>query len=553
MRFRTACLACGVFALGAALSAQKKFVLTIDNIMRGPGLAGYEPQNPRWSGDNRLIYFEWKQAADPVLKPLDTYVVRRDGSELRKLSEDEAKLAPPSGGHVSEDRSKIAFVRDGDVFVFDLAAGKVRQITKTADVESNAGFTRDGNRVWFTRNNNLYAMSLSDGMLEQLTEIRPAGAAPAETAAPGPQRGGGGRGGVGGGPRSAASSDEPQKGTDSQEFLKKEERELLEIIRLRAALREENEARRKRNNKRKPFTLQARQTVESLSLSPDGKVAVAVISEAGQGAKTTIIPNFVTESAYTEDISSRGKVGDVQARNRMALIGVEDGAVTWVDHGQKERELSLGEPEWSAGGTQAVINARATDNKDRWILALDEATGKTRVLASLHDDAWVGGPGATALGWMKNDRDVYYQSERDGYSHLYTVPFEGGEPRQLTSGRWEVQNAKLSNDKSKFYLTTNEGDPAEVHLYSMPAEGGARTRLTTPTCTFSTRAPRAGAWRRASSRPGRFPSTRAWAYAPSAARRRPLRIPTTSPRPRCSMLPAPCGQFRLQPRVGERE
>ena len=37
--------------------------------------------------------------------------------------------------------------------------------------------------------------------------------------------------------------------------------------------------------------------------------------------------------------------------------------------------------------------ARAADNKDRWILALDEATGKTRVLAHDHDDAWMDGPG----------------------------------------------------------------------------------------------------------------------------------------------------------------
>ena len=40
-------------ALGpvAPIFAQKKFALTIENIMRGPGLYGYEPNNVRWSGD----------------------------------------------------------------------------------------------------------------------------------------------------------------------------------------------------------------------------------------------------------------------------------------------------------------------------------------------------------------------------------------------------------------------------------------------------------------------------------------------------------------------
>jgi len=57
---------------------------------------------------------------------------------------------------------------------------------------------------------------------------------------------------------------------------------------------------------------------------------------------------------------------------------------------------------------------RSADNKDRWIFALDPATGKTRVLAHDHDDAWIDGPGAFTLGWMKNGREVYFQSERTG-------------------------------------------------------------------------------------------------------------------------------------------
>ncbi|HQU93855.1 MAG TPA: hypothetical protein PLK77_16285, partial [Pyrinomonadaceae bacterium] len=35
----------------------KKFDLTIDNIMRGPGLVGYEPTSVRWSPDSKKIYF----------------------------------------------------------------------------------------------------------------------------------------------------------------------------------------------------------------------------------------------------------------------------------------------------------------------------------------------------------------------------------------------------------------------------------------------------------------------------------------------------------------
>jgi len=47
------------------------------------------------------------------------------------------------------------------------------------------------------------------------------------------------------------------------------------------------------------------------------------------------VPNYVTESAYTEDIPGRNKVGDTQSRTRLVLIDVETGEGKNIDHGQK--------------------------------------------------------------------------------------------------------------------------------------------------------------------------------------------------------------------------
>lgn len=411
-----------------------KFDLTIDNIMRGPGLVGYEPAQARWSGDSKQIYFQWKQAIQKEDAPMDTYVVNRDGSGLRKLSDDEAKLAPPALGDVSKDKRSVVYVRDGDIFVYDNPTGKIRQVTKTSDAETNPRFLADGKRISFTRANNLYILSLEDGSLVQMTDIRSeAGGAAAPATATG------GRGGRGGGAPQATSAGGPPRGTDSQEWLKKEQKDLFEAVREKAERRTEDEAKRKRDNPRKPFTLQARQSVTGMQLSPDEKVVIATVVDAG-GARNTIVPNYVTESAYTEDIPGRPNVGDTQSRQRIALIDVATGDVKYVDHGQKvtapdtsnqrtetgsegntppvrtpapqDRNVRLVEPVWSEDGKRAVLLARAADNKDRWVLALDLATGKTRVLAHDHDDAWVGGPGANTLGWLKNGRELYFQSER---------------------------------------------------------------------------------------------------------------------------------------------
>jgi dipeptidyl aminopeptidase/acylaminoacyl peptidase len=479
-----------------ALLAQTP-ALTVDFVMRGAALVGYEPAQVRWSGDSKQIYFQWKTAAQKEDAPMDLYVVDRDGAGLRKLSDEEAKLAPPTLGDVSNDHRSTVYANAGDLFLYEHATAKTRQITKTGDAETNPHFLAGDKRISFNRAGNLYVLSLEDGSLTQLTDIRTEGA-PAAVAAPA----GGGRGGRGGGAPPAAAAGAPPRGTDSQEWVKKEQKDLLEAIRERVALREEADARRKKENPRKPFTLPARQSVTAMTLSPDEKTVIATVTEAASGSRSTIVPNYVTESAYTEDIPGRPNVGDAQSRNRLALIDVATGDVKYVDHGQKitppnpaaaqrtegggggrgpaapqDRDIQLLQPVWSEDGKKAVIAARSADNKDRWIFALDPATGKTRVLTHDHDNAWVGGQGL-AVGWLKNDREVYFQSERTGWSHLYAIAFEGGEPRALTSGNWEVKTVTQSPDKSHLYITGSKESLYDQDLYEMPGDGGPLTRLT---------------------------------------------------------------------------
>ncbi|MEQ1921470.1 MAG: prolyl oligopeptidase family serine peptidase [Pyrinomonadaceae bacterium] len=470
-------------AASAQQTAQaKKFDLTIDSIMRGPALVGYEPTNVRWSPDSKKIYFSWKRANEPLNGDTATYEVNADGTGLRKLTEEEARLTPPANGDVSNDKKTAVYADSGDIFLYNLQTGERRQITKTTEIETNPRFIRDDRHITFVRQNNLYSFSLDSGMLEQLTDIRAPGA--------------------GGGPNPDA-----RKGTESQESLKKEERDLLAVIRERAEKREADEKKRSDREKgnRKPFQLTAGQNAGNFALSPDGKTVIVSVNEPGTGAKNTIVPNYVTESAYTEDIIGRSKVGDVQGRTRIAILDVVTGDTKWIDHGQRlaatppaktdgnatgiqggpqqprDRDVQMFSPQWSDDGKNAVLQARSTDNKDRWILHLDTATGKTKVLATVRDDAWVGGPGSFGLGWLPDNKRVFFQSERDGFAHLYTVSIDGGQPVQLTSGTFEVSDVRVSEDKAKFYFTSSEGSFFERNYYSMSFDGGARTKLTSMT------------------------------------------------------------------------
>jgi len=454
--------------LAAAKPARDpRLELSVESIMRGPRLVGYPPTGLRWSGDSRELYFEWRK---PGEEEAATYVAGRDGGEPRKLSDEERKMVPPAGGQWDEARRRVIFTDGGDVVLLDTVARTRRQITRTAGGESNPRWARGEKAVTFARDGHLFLMPLEGGGLEQLTDVQP---------------------------RKRDARD-----TDSQRYLKAEEQQLIDFTRQAAEKRKQAEEKRKKEAL-PVFEIQEGQTVTDQALSPDGTRVFLLVNERPAGSKNADTPNYVTESAYTEMIPGRAKVGDAQGRRRLAVLDLQTGRTAWADASfagkrqvvqpsaqggdrkEVDREVNWSMPLLSKDGRLAVASVRAADFKDRWLVAVDAESGKSRVIDSTHDDAWVldGGFGSSGGGFLPDQKSVYYTAEKDGWMHLHVVDASrpGASPRALTSGRFEVSMVSLSPDRTRFYLTANERHPGERHLYSMPVEGGERTQITTMT------------------------------------------------------------------------
>jgi dipeptidyl aminopeptidase/acylaminoacyl peptidase len=452
--------------------------MTVDSIMRGPDLVGYPPGSLRWSADSTKLYFSWRK---PGEEESSTYVVERGGGEPRKLSEEEAKDAPPANGRWDKARTRMLFTDGGDIVIYDAATGTRRQVTKTSGSEGNPRWARNDTHVTYVSGGNLFIMAVdgSDTLVTQLTDVT--------------QR-----------------RPEPRL-TDSQEFIRDEEQKLIDYIRQRAEQRKKREEEAKKDQLPRFELAGQQQSAADLMLSPDETHVYIVVNERPSGAKSTIVPNYVTESGYTEDIPARTNVGDTQARRLLAILNLKTGKSVWADASfappvpdtekpkaegttgpqgkpgrAAEREVRWSMPVTSEDGKLVVAGARSADNKDRWFVTLDPESGKTRVIDRLTDEAWVreiGGFGGTNVEFLPDNKRVWFLSERDGWMHLYTldVSQDGAKPTQLTEGRWEITSAELARDHKTFYITSTENHPGERHLYTVPVDGGARTKITSMT------------------------------------------------------------------------
>lgn len=424
--------------------------LTIDQIMEGPDFAGTAPSNVRWAVDGKRVFFSWKT---PGEKKEGTYVVEGPGRPPRRLSDDEEKTAMPVTWVENNEHTKRLFSRDGDIFMIDLGTGAQTQLTATVADESSPGFTSNPDHVFFTRESNLFLLSLATGYTEQITDIR-RGPAPRD-------------------PRPTAS----------QKYLQDQQKELFEAIRDDIDDKKIADDKKKAAVRLEPFYLESRQTTRALQLSPDEQVVSFLIDTDQEAAKTSIVPDYVTDSGYTEDIRSRNKVGDLQRKARLALIHRPQKSVVMADSGQGERGVTFSQPRWSPDGKNLTGMILSDDHKDRWIVRYDLATGKSTVLDLLHDDAWTGGPESQTLGWLPDSSAVYFVSEKTGFAHLYTVTLDG-KLTQHTDGRFEVFNPFISRDGRSWYFTSSEVHSGERHFYRMPLTAvGTRnaTKLTTMT------------------------------------------------------------------------
>ncbi len=283
----------------APAASTGKFELTVDSIMRGPDLVGYPPTGLRWSADSQRLYFEWRK---PGEREASTYVVGRTSGEPRKLSEDEARNVPPAnGGRWDAAHQRVLFVDDGDVVMVDAASGTRRQITRTTGNESNPRWARKDTAITYVRDGNLFAVSLdtaSPALVAQLTDVAP-------------------------------KKPEPRL-TDSQKFIRDEEEKLIAFLKEQ---REDKKRDEEKDRKRKlpALELQDRQSAVDLQLAPDNVHVFVVIAERPAGSKNTIVPNYVTDSGYTEDIQGRSNVGDTQDRRLLAILNLETGKTAWAD------------------------------------------------------------------------------------------------------------------------------------------------------------------------------------------------------------------------------
>jgi dipeptidyl aminopeptidase/acylaminoacyl peptidase len=450
--------------------------ITLSQAMADPDWIGPPIEQAWWSWDGQRAYTQRKRTGATIR---DTYV-QPIASGVATVLDGAARADADAAQPVYDaQRARMAFVRNGDVFVRELSTGRLQQVTRSNDDEAQPQWGSDGALLWRV-GNDWYRWDAQGGVRQVALVL-------------------------------AQKSPNAPPAADA---LRERQLRMIDTLRRdreqREAARAQDQAWRKSDPTRAPAPAYLGDDVEiaDSALSPDGRWLLVVTTAKGADKGTAgKMPKYVTESGYEEFEDVRTRVGrNAPLPQRLWLVDVGASSVRElkfdtlpgiaVDPLADLRKAAKQDPlkgpravqvltsgdnsgppsiRFSRDGRQAAVMIRAIDNKDRWIASVEFADAKLQSRHRLTDPAWI--------NWSYNDYGflpdgaLWFLSEQTGNSHLY-VADGAGAPRAITSGNWEVSQPQPTNDGRRFYFTCNRAWPGDYEVCAVDRAGGTVREVT---------------------------------------------------------------------------
>ncbi len=115
--------------------------------------------------------------------------------------------------------------------------------------------------------------------------------------------------------------------------------------------------------------------------------------------------------------------------------------------------------------------------QDTLVLTLaDAGTGKTTPILTESEKTYI--DINDALTFINKNSEFIWQSDADGFTHLYRYNIGGKLINQITKGKWDVLEFKGADEKTKtLYYVSDETSPIDKDIYSITWEGKNKKKM----------------------------------------------------------------------------
>ena len=468
-----------LFSLAANSFAQD---LTLEQIMADPDWLGNQPEGAYWGPDNRTVYFQQKQQGSELR---DLFVVDSNDGAIAQVAESDWSQVSRSAAVYSEAGDLHAWVYSGDIYLSD--GDTVRQVTRTTAAESSPMFMNDG-RIAFVRDGQVFLFDRLTGFTEQVSNLRfekdPTDEESFDVLRAHQER-------LYGQLRKASKDEEEARERESS------------LLRLDGAL---GPAPIYFGDKvaSQGFALSPdgrRLLLVTGPKDPDaGKTGIMpnYVTTSGhvetREVRTRVGRNGrSSHSVWLVDLETGEKSevdpGDLPGINEDPLAELRAGAIEhYVELGENRekaeerlktpdtRGIQIYGTQWSPDGSEVALWVHANDNKDRWIATLDFENLKLVSQHRSNDEAWVN-VNHGEYGWLKDNKTLWFLAEDHGYLGIYTKHIDKRRSNALVAGKHVVFDPALGPSGKFIYYRANVEHPGIYEIWRLNVASGKSEQL----------------------------------------------------------------------------
>ncbi len=215
--------------------------------------------------------------------------------------------------------------------------------------------------------------------------------------------------------------------------------------------------------------------------SPDGsKIAFWQIDQAR-------VPEFTMtdwEPTHLNLIKMKyPKPGDQNAVAKIGVIDLTAKKTIWMNLGNNDDQYIPRMTWTNENNTLAIQRMNREQNKNELLFA-NINDGSTKIILTESRETWLDEPFDPVF--LKNGNFIW-QSDKDGFQHLYYYKNNGTLINQITKGDWEIDQFYGIDEKNNLlYYSSSEISPLYRHIYSIKLDGSKRKNITSKvTGTFS--------------------------------------------------------------------
>ncbi|HEY7575912.1 MAG TPA: S9 family peptidase, partial [Thermoanaerobaculia bacterium] len=170
--------------------------------------------------------------------------------------------------------------------------------------------------------------------------------------------------------------------------------------------------------------------------------------------------------------------GQRNSATRIGVVGAGGGGVVWLQLPGDPRETYVPRMDWVDDRTLALQQLNRLQNRNDFLLA-DVQSGQARRVYRDESKTWV--DYVDKVWWIERNREFLWESEKDGWRHVYRVSRDGAKERRITSFEGDVIKLVGPDEKGDWlYFTASPGRATQQYLYRAKLDGSVGVERVTP-------------------------------------------------------------------------